>query len=397
MTHNSTATILSGNPFATFAEQTETYTLSYDGAQGWSAPFPKVDSKNTLVLVFAACEFCTDQDPLLEIQNAYPNSAVAGCGTRGQVFEGDLQTQSISVGIIRFRSTTIKTAFAPVESFDQSRQAGVKLAEGIADPLLSGVLLFADGLLTEATDLVRGIQEVLPPNIPIAGGMASDHSLEHTWVYQQGQAVHGMACAIGLIGDKVEMACATGGGWKLIGEERTATRTSHKTIFEIDGRPALDVYKEHIGPEAIAGLPQSVIRFPIALKMDLHEVVRDVMGFDEETGAMHLAGDAPQGIGIQFMTTTPEEILDGVDEAVERLLMQTLGVNADALCVCISCSGRGEILGDQTSEEPRLLQELLGKDVKQVGMYAFGEISTTTSGYPQNHNQTMTVAIIRER
>ncbi|WP_404305762.1 FIST signal transduction protein [Neorhodopirellula lusitana] len=397
MTQSNTEAFVSGKPFAKIADQTETHTLSYHSSRGWSAPFPKVDSDKTLVLVFAACEFCTDQGPLLEIENAYPNSVVVGCGTRGQVFEGDLQTESISVGIIRFRSTTIKTGFAPVEHFDQSRQAGVCLAEAIADKHLSGVLLFADGLLTEATDFVRGIQDVLPSNIPIAGGMASDHRMEHTWVYRDGQPVNGMACAIGLVGEKVELACATGGGWKMIGEERTATRTSHKTIFEIDGRPALDVYKEHIGQEAIAGLPQSVIRFPIALKMDLHEVVRDVMSFDEETGAIHLAGDAPQGITIQFMTTTPEEILDGVDEAVDRILMQTLGIKDDSLCVCISCSGRGEILAEQTSEEPRLLQELLGEDIKQVGMYAYGEISTTTSGYPQIHNQTMTIAIIRER
>lgn len=378
-------------------EQT-TETLIYESVTGWSKPFPDLDSVNTLVVVFAAHEYFDSPAPLAEIRNAFPQSKIIGCSTPVVICDGELLEGSISVGIVRFEKSQIRLASASVNSFAQSRLAGQQIGEQLADEALTGVLIFSDGVTTEATDLVRGLQEMLPPDVIITGGLASGHTLDDTWLLCDGELKRFHACAVGFIGNNVELTRATGGGWRLIGAECKATRTSGRTLFELDGEPANDVYQRQVGKELGFGLHKSSTRYPLTLRLPHLEmqIVRDLNSVDEESGKIELAGDIPEGVTVQVMTTTADEILDGVDEAIERMRSKTILPQNNALAICVSCAGRRTVLLDKTSDEAALAHDGLGHGIHQIGMYAFGEISTTSSGPPQVHNETITMGLIRE-
>ena len=96
------------------------------------------------------------------------------------------------------------------------------------------------------------------------------------------------------------------------------------------------------------------------------------------------------------MTTTEDEILDGVDEAIERLRSKTILPQNNALAIYVSCAGRRAVLLGKTAEEAALTHDGLGHGIHQIGMYAFSEISTTSSGPPHVHNETITIGLIRE-
>lgn len=379
-------------------EEQTTETLSYDRDNGWSKPFPDLDSKNTLVVVFAAHEYCDSPDPLLEICNYFPESKIIGCSSPVVICDGALLEGAIAVGIIRFKNTHIRLASAAVNAFEDSRRAGQCLSEQLADRDLQGVLMFSDGFTTEATELVRGLQVNLPPDVTIAGGLASGHTLDDTWMLCDGKIKRCHACAVGFMGQRVELTRATGGGWRLIGSACTATRTSGRTLFELDGEPAHDVYQQQVGSEVGFGLRESSTRYPLTLRLPGLEmqIVRDINSLDAESGAIELAGDIPEGVTVQVMTTTADEILDGVDEAIERMRSKTILPQNNALAICVSCAGRRTVLLNQTKEEATLIHEGLGYGIHQIGMYAFGEISTTSSGPPQVHNETLTMGLLRE-
>lgn len=379
-------------------EEQATDTLTYDLATGWSKPFPDLDSDNTLVVVFAAHEYCDLPQPLEQLRNAFPHSKVIGCSTPVVVCDGALLEGTISVGIIRFRHTQIRLAHTSVRGFEESRTAGQLLGKHLADANLKGVLVFSDGVTTEATDLVQGLQEMLPPNVTIAGGLASGHTLDDTWMLCDGELKRFHACAVGFVGNAVELTRATGGGWRLIGAECQATRTSGRTLFELDGAPAKDVYQKQVGCDIGFGLHESSSRYPLTVRLPSLEmqIVRDVNSVDEASGALELAGDIPEGVMVQVMTTTEDEILDGVDEAIERMRSKTILPQNNALAICVSCAGRRTVLLEKTREEAALAHDGLGHGIHQIGMYAFGEISTTSSGPPQVHNETLTIGLIRE-
>lgn len=379
-------------------EKQTTEALSYDLATGWSKPFPDLDSENTLVVVFAAHEYCNSPEPLAEIRNAFPQSKIIGCSTSVVICNGELLEGSISVGIICFKKIEIRLSSVSVNAFEESQTAGQQLGEQLADDDLKGVLIFSDGVTTEATCLVRGLQKMLPPNVTIVGGLASGHTLDDTWVLCHGELKRFHACAVGFVGKTMELTRATGGGWRLIGTECEATKTSGRTLFELDNEPAKDVYQRQVGNEVGFGLHKSSTRYPLTLRLPSLEmqIVRDVNSIDEVSGAIELAGDIPEGVKIQVMTTTEDEILDGVDEAIERMRSKTVLPQNNALAVCVSCAGRRTVLREKTSEEAALAHDGLGQGIHQIGMYAFGEISTTSSGPPQVHNETITMGLIRE-
>ena len=379
-------------------EEQTTETLIYDSANGWSKPFPDFDSENTLVVVFAAHEYCDLPEPLAELRKVFPQSKIIGCSTPVVICDGALLEGAISVGIIRFNDTQIRLSSASVPGFETSRTAGQYIGKHLADVDLKGVLIFSDGVTTEATELVRGLQEMLPPNVAIAGGLASGHTLDDTWMLCDGELKRFHACAVGFIGNMVELTRSTGGGWRLIGSECKATRTSGRTLFELDGEPANDVYQRQVGSNVGFGLCESSTRSPLTVRLPSLEmqIVRDINSIDEESGAIELAGDIPEGVVVQVMTTTEDEILDGVDEVIERLRSKTILPQHNALAVCVSCAGRRKVLMEKTFEEAALVHDGLGHGIHQIGMYAFSEISTTSSGPPQVHNETITMGLIRE-
>lgn len=375
-----------------------TETLTYHSATGWSQPFPELDSENTLIVVFSSYEYCDSPEPLEEIRKAFPRSKMIGCSSIVGTCDGVLLEGSISFGIICFENTKLRWSSAPVNTFSESEAAGQSLGEQLTDSELKGVLIFADGVTTEATELVQGLQKLLPPDVPIAGGLASGPTLENTWMLCNGEIKKFFACAVGFIGTSVELTRSTGGGWRLIGAECKVTRASRRTLFELNGEPANDVYQRQVGNDIGFGLHEASARYPLTVRLPNLEmqIVRDVNRFDEESGVIELAGDIPEGVVVQVMTTTEDEILDGVEEAIERMRSKTILPQNNALAISVSCAGRRTVLLDKTREEAALTYEGLGNGIHQVGMYAFGEISTTSSGPPQVHNETITMCLIRE-
>lgn len=399
------------SPLGIEAQNTET--LSYDLATGWTKPFPALDSEQTLIVVFAAHEYCRYLKPLQELRQAFPQAKIIGCSTPVVICDGTLLNGTISVGIIRFKRTKLRLVDVPINALEDSLKAGRHLSQYLSDPNLKGILIFSDGVTTEGTELIRGLQEMLPPGVTITGGLASGHTLDDTWMLCNGELKRFHACAVGFIGEAVELTRATGGGWRLIGSEFQATRTSGRTLFELDGEPAHTVYQRQIdqcqidqcqidqkqnGSDVGFGLKESSTRYPLTVRLPSLEmqIVRDINRIDEASGIIELAGDIPEGVIVQVMTTTEDEILDGVDEAIERMRSKTILPQNNALAICVSCAGRRTVLSDKTSEEAALAYQGLGHGIHQIGMYAFGEISTTSSGPPQVHNETITMGLIRE-
>lgn len=71
--------------------------------------------------------------------------------------------------------------------------------------------------------------------------------------------------AIGLYGDYVKLGHGSKGGWDKFGPERLVTKSKGNVLYELDGRPALQLYKEYWGDRA-AGLPATVLLFPLAIE-----------------------------------------------------------------------------------------------------------------------------------
>src|SRR3989304_10109438 len=90
----------------------------------------------------------------------------------------------------------------------------------------------------------------------------------------------------------------------------TVTRSRRNIVYELDGRPVLELYKEYLGDLATE-LPASGLLFPLALRGsgDDGPLVRTILGGGEEAQSLIFAGDVPQGQRAQLMQANFDRLL----------------------------------------------------------------------------------------
>lgn len=374
-------------------------TTHYRSGAGWAAPLPMaLDGPSTLVLAFAASEFADAPAPLIEIAAAFPQSVVIGCSTAGEIAGTQVHDASISLAVARFEHTQLRRALTAIDSVADSFAAGARLAAQLAGEGLRAVFVLSDGLGVNGTPLVAGLARHLPPGVTITGGLAGDgSSFKRTWILDAGKAVGGHICAVGFYGERFHMGHGCDGGWSDFGPERRVTRSEGNVLFELDGEPALDLYKSYLGDRA-EGLPGTALLFPLSVRReaDGQPLVRTILGVDEAQRSMTFAGDVPEGSVARLMRANTEKLVSSAAQAA-RHAVQALSKTDDALIVSVSCVGRRLILGERTEEEIETVLDGAPLRTSHVGFYSYGEISPSlTGGQSELHNQTMAVTALSE-
>lgn len=206
------------------------------------------------------------------------------------------------------------------------------------------------------------------------------------------------AVAFGLYGDKVTVKSGSRGGWKPFGPIRRVTKAEANVLYEIDGKPALKLYKEYLGDKA-AELPASGLLYPFALlrEEDRQEtgLIRTILAVDEEKESLTLAGDMPQGGLVRLMHADTDSLVEGAREAAEEAHIK--GRKGSSATLLVSCVGRKIIMGSDVDEEVEAVIGAIGENSAFAGFYSYGEICPySETGFSELHNQTMTITHISE-
>jgi hypothetical protein len=379
-------------------------TFSYTHHDGWSIDqLPDLDSERTLVIAFGAPALIDNPAPLAALRAAYPRASIVGCSTSGEIQGTRLVDDSLSVAVARFEDPSISVASATVTVASQSESfaAGAALAHQLADPNLQAVLVYSDGLMVNGSELVRGLSSVLPSSVVVTGGLAGDGDrFTRTWVIADGAPTSGVVCAAGLYGERLRIGNGFAGGWTAFGPERVITRSEGNVLFELDGRPALQLYKEYLG-EYASGLPATAFFFPLAMRAarseDQEGLIRTVLAIDETTQSITFAGDMPQAGRARLMRANIDRLIDGATVAATQAVEPGDDDATPTLAITVSCVGRRLVLGERTEEEIEATLSACPKGTQQIGFYAYGELSPFASGGCQLHNQTMSLTTLAER
>ncbi|NOS83232.1 MAG: hypothetical protein HOP32_16790 [Nitrospira sp.] len=374
-----------------------TFCLTAD--EGWAVPMPSsFDPSRTLVVAFGDPAFIESPEPIRRLAAAYSGAFLQGCSSSGEIFGTNILDHSLVVGVVEFEQTRLKTAAVNLGDFTDSFLVGKVLAEQLVDPSLRAILVFSDGLRVNGSELVRGLNAILPPSVVVTGGLAGDGDrFTRTWVLNEGAPTTGYVTAVGFYGDAVRVGHGSKGGWDCFGPERRVTRSKANVLYELDGKPALALYKDYLGERA-SGLPATGLLYPLALRggaSDTKRLVRTILAVDESTQSLTFAGDIPEGSLVQLMQANFDRLVQGAGDAALAITDQRHG-SEPMLAIAISCVGRRLVLGERTEEEVEATVDMLPKQARQIGFYSYGEISPYASGSCDLHNQTMTLTTIHE-
>ncbi|VAX18366.1 hypothetical protein MNBD_NITROSPINAE01-387 [hydrothermal vent metagenome] len=359
-------------------------------------PAPQLASAK-LVLAFGSGSAITDRNIFSHVKSAYPAASIIFCSTSGEIYNATVLTDSLVTTAIKFNHTQTRCAKSEIENMCDSYAVGKRLATELSAQDLSHVLVFADGLKVNGSDLTRGLCETLPENVAVTGGLAGDkESFKNTYVGLNEQPAEGVVVAIGFYGDRLKVGYGSMGGWDPFGPERIVTKSEGSVLYELDGCSALDLYKKYLGHHA-KDLPASALLFPLCVRTnEEHSLVRTVLSTDDNKNLMTFAGDLPEGSYARFMRANFDRLIEGASQSARNSIVPLAACQPD-FALLVSCVGRRMVLKQRTEDEVDAVREIVGQKAAISGFYSYGEISPFEHGGDcELHNQTMTVTTFAE-
>ena len=374
--------------------------MRWSPTTGWSPPPGVLAESAQLVLVFGARDVLDQGGAALRaIRLAYRDAAVVGCSTAGEILGTNVFDDTLVATAVAFERTRLETACVEIREAGESRACGEELARRLVKPGLAHIFLLSDGLNVNGSELVDGLRRGVPRNVVVTGGLSGDGDR-----FQRTLVVHNEVCspnlivAVGLFGADLMIGYGSLGGWDAFGPERIITRSRNNVLCELDGQPALELYKRYLGDYA-DGLPATALLFPLSLRAstrDENYLVRTILSVDEAEGSMTFAGDMPEGGLARMMKANFDRLIDGAHDAAAETL-ERVGAETPELAILISCVGRKMVLKQRIEEEVEGVREVLG-DTAMIGFYSYAEISPVAEPAScQIHNQTMTITTLSER
>ena len=356
--------------------------------------------KPQLILAFGSGQFLKQTGILKQIAKSHPQSVISGCSTSGEIMAENVSDNSLVVTAVQFDTTEVKQAQIDLSDYqnDKGTEAGITLANNLPHANLKHVLVFSDGLQINGTKLVDGMSSALPKGVTVSGGLAGDGSdFNQTYtVGAKGQIEINKVIAIGLYGEALQVNIASKGGWNSFGLDRLVTKSEGNVLYEIDGKPALELYKSFLGDQA-QNLPSSGLLFPLNMRSSENSepVVRTILGINNEENSLTFAGDIPQGSFVRLMKANADRLINGAEEAAVAIKKESQ-YKAE-LALLVSCVGRKLVLKQLVEEEIEAVSEVLNKPTI-MGFYSYGELAPFGKHQQcQLHNQTMTITTFSEK
>lgn len=371
----------------------------YSRKNGWESLKLKVfntDSCN-LVLVFGSTTLLEDVALYSQIRQNYPNADLVINSTSGEIYDTQVNDETISLTAICFEKTRLKTAIVHINETPNSHEAGKQLADALNSGDLKNVLVISAGLNVNGSDLVQGLSENLPETVIITGGLAGDgHKFIKTLVGLNEIPIEGRIVAIGFYGDHLNIGYGSVGGWDSYGPERLITKSDKNILYELDGKVALDIYKMYLG-EYAGELPASGLFFPLSFRsVESGElIVRTILGINEAEKSLTFAGNMPEGAFARLMMANFDRLIEGSALAAQHCISKN--TCTPQLALLVSCIGRKQLLNQRIEEEIEVIRDVFGPEPAITGFYSYGEISPSFN-HPGCvlHNETMTITTFSE-
>ena len=243
----------------------------------------------------------------------------------------------------------------------------------IAEHAVHFGIVHGDPRNTHIAQIIESVSTELDPGF-LVGGLTSA-SDSH---YQQqiaGQIYEDGLSGV-LLSAQIPVISGLTQGCTPLENRHTITRAEGNILAEIDGRPALDVFKEDIG-EVLAKDLKRVSGYifaglPVAGSDTGDYLVRNLIGIDPGEKLLAIGDNLEDDVPIMFCRRDGDTARDDMLRMLTDLKKRAKGDIKGG--VYYTCVGRGRNQFGDDSQELKMIHEQLG-DFPLVGFFANGEIS----------------------
>jgi methyl-accepting chemotaxis protein len=337
-------------------------------------------------------------------QAASPNTEWLACHTSGELTERGLSCGGVSVLLIASDRMHVDVQGAQgvkANHIDAARKLCANYATANREATTRGLgmsttVLLVDGLAGTGEKLVREVMQGTRMFQQVVGGAAGDDgAFQSTWVGARGEAAPDAAAAAHVF-DRTPWGVGVDHGLRPKTQRMTVTRASGNVLYELDGRPAFDVYQDYAKTRGVTLEPHSAGAFLIGNELgvffldELHHA-RAPVGVGKQ-GELNLVADITEGSSVCILDGEPDAMVDAAGRAALEARENLRGGQAAGVVV-FDCVCRGMILKEQFQREIDAIRAVF-PDVPVAGFLTYGEIARFKGRLDGWHNTTTVVAAI---
>lgn len=369
-------------------------------AQWAKAKNAMLELNPNLVMIFGGTSHFEKTDLVAKISKDFKSVLIIGCSTAGEISNDGVSEESLIVTACALNNADFRPVWSDFSDMDHTIDGGRSLGAKLATKDLKAIFLLGRGLDINGSALINGIKEKVGKEVIITGGLAGDGGrFQKTYTVLNGEISSSRVVGFGIYGDQIEVSFGSVGGWEAFGPVRQITKSDRNVLYELDGQPALEIYKKYLGEKA-KDLPASGLLFPFALlkdSKDANGLIRTILAVDEKAKSLTFAGDIPNNGLVRLMHTNNSGLVEGARAAAKLSVNSKQPEDHTGLGILISCVGRKLVMGLEIEDELDAVKETFGEQTI-AGFYSYGEICPDGKfSECKLHNQTMTITYFSEK
>ncbi|MET0516832.1 MAG: FIST N-terminal domain-containing protein [Nitrospiraceae bacterium] len=256
-------------------------------------------------------------------------------------------------------------------------------------------MLFADPFSTPMQEVLTLVEDRYPGAIAIGGLAGGGQDLgDNRLLLNEG--VHNAGLVGVAITGNISIRTVVSQGCRPIGERYMITKAQHNVVHELSGIPALTCLQNVFG--SLTNDEQALAHraLHIGIAIDEHRsrfdrgdfLVRNLIGADQQTGAVVIGDVVQEGQTVQFQVRDAQAATDDLN----LLLAAARGQERSTLgALLFSCCGRGKGLFGCADHDISVVEDHLGH-VPVSGFFAQGEIGPV-GGRSFIHGYTASLAL----
>ncbi len=300
-----------------------------------------------------------------------------GTTSAGEISDDRVHSNSFSGLLMDINPDYFKVISVPFDDKPESEAVEKVVAQVKQLFTNPGILVYASGIGTNGDSIVNSLKSHLHESVGIFGGLAADafRNKNISVFSTTSEELDGLGIIV-FDCDKIRMTGGTFSGWEGLGRVHRITKATGNVIYEIDDRPALDLFMEyfgdidHIKQEGSDNMFLIPGIYPLQVAEEgISEYMRSVLLYDKQHKSLILAGEVQIGQAFRFCPPPDFGTVDNTVKYFKKIEEKTGAVD----CVIInSCAGRNVAFGPMFKKEVKKIYDVWKSPT--AGFLALGEI-----------------------
>ncbi len=324
-----------------------------------------------------------DQKELMKGIQSEADYDVIGCTSSAGLItpDGYMIDENGVAGMMTFDDENLTVACYGMPKKKNARETGRQVALKALEK--AGIdyapdYFFMTASPAEEEEYIKGIQDVIG-RVPCFGGSAADNTVEGKWSIFYNDEIFSDGVAVAFFYTEKEITTEYTGAYNETEDVGIITKVNGKrTLAEINGKPALEVYKKWRGlkDEEVNGgnLLVTTIQSPLGVKDRLGNLIaiRHPMAGNED-GSMNIGANLAEKTAVIRMEATVDELIDSTGKTLKALKKKS---PESAGYLLVHCGGRRLGIGERMPEVYEQLKKEAG-DTPFLVVFTFGEYGYT--------------------